>query len=58
MHHRTHLSVGVPGTVAGFALAHAKYGKLAWKPLVEPAVTLSGDGFDVPPGLAASLGNS
>jgi gamma-glutamyltranspeptidase/glutathione hydrolase len=58
IHHRSHVSVGVPGTVAGFALAHQKYGKQPWKTLVEPAVKLSGDGFDVPAGLAASLGGS
>ena len=58
IHHRSHFAVGVPGTVAGFALAHQKYGKAAWKSLVDPAVKLSGDGFDVPPGLAASLAGS
>ena len=58
VHHNSHLSVGVPGTVAGFALAHQKYGKQPWKTLVEPAVKLSGDGFDVPAGLAASLSGS
>ncbi len=58
IHHRSHYAVGVPGTVAGFALAHGKYGKLAWKSLVDPAVKLSGDGFDVPKGLAASLSGS
>ncbi len=55
LHHRSHLSVGVPGTVAGFALAHQKYGRSAWKNLVDPAVKLAGDGFTVPSGLAASL---
>lgn len=55
IHHRSHISVGVPGTVAGFALAHKKYGKQRWQALVEPAVKLSGGGFDVPTGLAASL---
>ncbi len=55
IHHNSHLSVGVPGTVAGFALAHQKYGKLDWKALVNPAVKLSGEGFDVPKGLATSL---
>jgi len=54
-HHRSHLSVGVPGTVAGFALAHEKYGKLPWKQLVDAATHLAADGFDVPSGLAASL---
>lgn len=55
IHHRSHLAVGVPGTVAGFALAHGKYGFKPWKQLVQPAVSLASDGFDVPPGLAASL---
>ncbi len=55
IHHRTHLSVGVPGTVAGFAYVHGKYGKAPWTSLVSPAVALAGDGFDVPSGLAASL---
>jgi gamma-glutamyltranspeptidase/glutathione hydrolase len=58
IHHRSHYSVGVPGTVAGFALAHQKYGKLAWKSVVDPAVKLSGDGFDIPKGLAGSLSGS
>ncbi len=54
-HHASHLSVGVPGTVAGFALAHEKYGSRDWASLVEPAVRLAADGFEVPTGLAASL---
>ncbi|MBL0169767.1 MAG: gamma-glutamyltransferase [Gemmatimonadaceae bacterium] len=54
-HHRSHLAVGVPGTVAGFALAHKKYGAASWKQLVDPAAKLAGDGFLVPTGLAASL---
>ena len=55
IHHNSLISVGVPGTVAGFALAHEKYGKAAWKTLVDPAVHLAGDGFVVPSGLAHSL---
>ena len=55
IHHRSLYAVGVSGTVAGFALAHQKYGKADWKSLVDPAVKLSGDGFDVPAGLASSL---
>ena len=55
IHHGSHRAVGVPGTVAGFALAHKKYGSTEWAPLVDPAVRLAGDGFDVPPGLARSL---
>jgi gamma-glutamyltranspeptidase/glutathione hydrolase len=58
VHHESHKAVGVPGTVAGFALAHSKYGKTPWKRLVDPAARLATDGFDVPPGLAHSLGGA
>ena len=55
IHHNSHLAVGVPGTVAGFALAHDKYGSAQWQSLVRPAVTLARAGFSVPPGLQRSL---
>ena len=55
IHHRSHLAVGVPGTVAGFALAHERYGSSEWRGLVDPAVQLAGQGFAVTPGLASSL---
>jgi gamma-glutamyltranspeptidase/glutathione hydrolase len=55
VHHNSYRSVGVPGTVAGFALAHRRYGKAPWARVVDPAVALARDGFDVPAGLAASL---
>ena len=55
IHHNSHIAVGVPGTVAGFALAHEKYGKSKWDALVSPAVKLARDGFAAPPGLARSL---
>ena len=41
------LSVGVPGNVAAAALAHEKYGKLAWAELFEPAIALARSGFVV-----------
>lgn len=44
-HHVGVRSVGVPGTVAGLYLAHQKYGSLAWKDLVQPAVDLASNGF-------------
>ncbi len=55
LHHGSLLSVGVPGTVAGFAMAHRQYGRTEWKRLVDPAVHLASQGFDVPAGLARSL---
>lgn len=48
-------AAGVPGTVAGMAEAHRRFGKLGWKEVVEPAFTLASKGFKVPPGLYRSL---
>lgn len=42
---RGHLAAGVPGTVAGLAAAHKKYGKLDWKALVQPAIDLASNGW-------------
>lgn len=50
-----HKVVGVPGTPRGLELAHRRYGKLAWKALVEPAVRLAEDGFTLGTRLAADL---
>ncbi len=36
---------GVPGSVAGLAAMHARYGSLPWKELVEPAVKLAREGY-------------
>lgn len=44
---RGHLASGVPGTVAGMAAAHERYGTLEWARLVEPAVRLARDGFEI-----------
>jgi gamma-glutamyltranspeptidase/glutathione hydrolase len=51
------LSIGVPGTVAGLALAHAKYGsgKLSLAELIAPAIRLAEQGFPVEDDLADSL---
>ncbi len=46
-HHNSWLSVGVPGTVAGFALAHEKLGKLPLRELIAPAIQLAEAGFPV-----------
>src|SRR5262245_53954588 len=39
-HHESHLSVGVPGTVAGLHLAWKEHGSLPWERLLEPAIRL------------------
>ena len=46
---------GVPGQVAGLALAHSRYGSLPWQQLVEPAIRLAEEGFDVGYHLARAL---
>ena len=51
-------AAGVPGSVAGFELAHKKYGRKSWAELVDPAVKLARDGFPVSYALARSLRDS
>lgn len=58
VHHNSHLAVGVPGTVAGFAKAHAEYGALAWNRLVQPAARIAGEGFVVSEALSQSLASA
>lgn len=40
-----HLASGVPGSVDGMVEAHAKYGSLPWKDLLQPAIDLALKGF-------------
>ena len=49
-------SVGVPGAVALYKAAHAKFGKLAWSAEFDAAIKLADEGFIVSPRLANSLG--
>jgi gamma-glutamyltranspeptidase/glutathione hydrolase len=55
LHHNGHLSVGVPGTVAGMHQAWNQNGRLPWKQLLGPAILLAKEGFMVSDGLARSL---
>lgn len=51
------LAVGVPGTVAGLALAERKYGsgKFTFAQLIEPAIKLAADGFEIEDDIADTL---
>jgi gamma-glutamyltranspeptidase / glutathione hydrolase len=49
------LASGVPGTVAGLALAEQKYGKLGLRRVMEPAIRLASGGFNVSYALAQDL---
>lgn len=51
----THLSAGVPGTVAGMLDAHKKYGTMPLKDLLQSAINLAQDGFVVSYDLAQAL---
>ena len=42
---RGHLSVAVPGTVAGLELARTKYARLSREKLLAPSIALAGEGF-------------
>ena len=49
------LSVGVPGAVRMYELAHQDYGVLEWERLFDPAIALSESGFNVSPRLNGLL---
>jgi gamma-glutamyltranspeptidase/glutathione hydrolase len=51
----THKASGIPGSVDGMIAAHQKYGKLKWADLVQPAVDLAANGFNITAKLAADL---
>jgi len=42
---QTSWASGVPGSVAGFGMAHEKYGSTNWRDLLKPAVELASNGF-------------
>src|SRR5258706_14332543 len=54
------LAIGVPGTVAGLALAHTKYGsgKFTLAQLIAPAIALARDGIPIEDDTADSLPRS
>ena len=55
MSSKTRAASGIPGTVKGFWELHKKYGKLAWKDLLDPAIQLAKNGFPIQHYLTKSL---
>jgi len=53
-----HLSVGVPGSVAGLLLALEKYGTMSRREVLKPAIELAEKGFIVNEGLANAFKNA
>ena len=51
----SHISVGVPGTVAGFAMAIERFGTMSLAEVIQPALKLASEGIVVTRGLADSL---
>ena len=52
------LAIGVPGTVAGMALALERYGTISLAEALAPAIELAAQGIAVTPDLAQSLENA
>src|SRR4051794_27112998 len=51
----THRAACVPGTIAGFALALKRYGRMRWADVVEPARRIAAEGFPVSEYLARTF---
>lgn len=51
----SHLATGVPGTVAGLAMALEQYGTISLKEAIAPAIKLAQDGFIVTPRFSDGL---
>lgn len=52
---QSHRAAGIPGTVRGMWEAHERYGCLRWRELLQPAIMLAADGFDLDPWTANSF---
>jgi gamma-glutamyltranspeptidase / glutathione hydrolase len=51
-----HLSVGVPGAVAGLTEAHRRFGRLPFASVIGPAIRLANEGFVVDEHRSSSIG--
>ncbi|MCG2588753.1 gamma-glutamyltransferase [Rhodohalobacter sulfatireducens] len=54
---RSGKSVGVPGTLALLNVIHDEFGRLPWTEVLEPAITLAEEGFEITPRLHELLEN-
>jgi len=55
---RSGRSVGVPGVLRALEVAHARYGKLAWRTLFQPAIRLAENGYPLSARVMQQAGNS
>jgi len=53
-----HLSCGVPGSVAGLLYALDKYGTMSRDAVMDPAISLAENGFEIEPRFAESLNSN
>ncbi len=49
------MAVATPGFVAGMAYLHKRWGKMPWKKVLEPAITLAREGFTIYPSLGEKI---
>jgi gamma-glutamyltranspeptidase/glutathione hydrolase len=54
----THLASGVPGTVDGLIYAHSKYGRLKFSDVIQPAIDIAENGFNITKGQAEDLNSN